>query len=345
MADIYGKIEREEYALSVCEEFPTKTKVGVEIELENMRGFHPRNPIFNKYWVISDDGSLRDNGMEIKTSKGFYGKDLQVAFDVFEEAIKEWDGEPSLSERTSVHVHLSMNYMTLKEFISFLTLYICVEKILFKVSGERDNNIYCLPIGTTHREDFLPLFETRILRNFAVKAYLNTPKYSAFNSSSLEKFGTVELRHHEGTADATRIKNWVKTLIQLKESSKVMDTTNLPSDISSIGFERWVKDCFGEMADYVSYPGYIEDLLQGARIAQDFLFSATIVNRSSAYFNHNRYLNTPDELKLIKIYAKKNGLDYSPIDELIEETNGEEEEYMGEEEDEEMPEHELEEGL
>jgi len=201
-----------------------RTGIGVEIEVENSC------LLFIADWVSCKDGSLRDEGMEYKTRFGIrvahvYKSlcDLKAVFDANTPHHK-------FSERCSVHVHVDVRFLTRKQLRSLLILYTIFEKLFFAVSSpHRENNIFCIPL----RSSLLTISGTED----PCEVVGNAEKYSAFNLKTIKEFGTVEFRHHEGTANPDRLFRWILMCVLLVTAAKKLDPQELQDMVCKLKYE------------------------------------------------------------------------------------------------------------
>ena len=122
------------------------------------------------------------------------------------------------TERCSVHVHLNVRDLEEEELHKLLILYSIYEKSLFSVSGNRQNNIYTIPI----------LGDSHLLKEFILRPYSGWNKYSALNllpiwghtGQGTARLGTIEFRHHEGTLETRQLLNWCNLIVSLKVFAK-----------------------------------------------------------------------------------------------------------------------------
>lgn len=174
---------------------------GVELEIEDVRGFRKDPP---PLFTIETDGSLRNNGKEFISHpanvetlvKGF--KDLH--------AVLNHSAKPQpFSDRTSIHVHVNCLDLEIGQARSIILWYALFEPVFFAlVEQSRRNNIHCVGLDQT----VLSRVYRRTLPHFT-QAW---SKYTALNVKPLTELGTIEFRHMEGHADATRFEDWLKIL-------------------------------------------------------------------------------------------------------------------------------------
>ena len=208
VGDFYGhKCKKLKYRTN--KEFPTQDAVGIEIEIEKVNDiYQPKVEGFINYWNTTGDDSLRNQGREYVTVSELWGEDITIALDLMKEflSLNKEGGYVEVSERCSIHVHVDVRDLLINELRNFLLVATAVEPLLFKVSGNRRGNIYCIPAsdfynGNKHIQMIAESKEDKC-------NILDTAKYSSMNTSALHKYGSIEFRHHEGTDDVNRIKNW-----------------------------------------------------------------------------------------------------------------------------------------
>lgn len=179
---------------------------GLECEIENLGNTETVN---SGRWTITEDGSLRNKGLEFITRLPS-GKDLLMEdFKHLHQAIKFRNGTINpFSERTSIHVHVNCLDLDHHQVKSIMQHYALFEPIFFKlVAPERANNIHCVALNQTvipesYRRDLTVL----------VGAW---SKYTALNLLPLKEIGTIEFRHLQGTSDAVLLNEWLTVLENL----------------------------------------------------------------------------------------------------------------------------------
>ncbi|MEO6066363.1 MAG: amidoligase family protein [Gemmatimonadales bacterium] len=204
------------------------TYVGVEIELENVSLKYSSIP---SSFTRIEDGSLKLEGAEFITIP------IKVCF--LEEELKRLFKSlrtSYTSSRCSVHVHLNARDLTSEELKKLLLLYCIFEKSLFHFSGNRWDNIFCVPLysypelvgkmlmGTTYEAEHLVGWYKYFALNLS-------PLWGGYNHESAAKLGTIEFRHMEGTTNTERILTWINLIISLKIAAKKLDLTELIENI------------------------------------------------------------------------------------------------------------------
>lgn len=195
-----------------------KEDVGVEIEVEFPETFNRTfsRDLMNK-WIVKDDGSLRNIGREFITPGAITlgalpGSLLYIGAEVQPWAIK---GSP----RTSVHVHVNVQSLTLPQLVTGLGCMIMWDNILTEFCGyDRVGNNFCLRIKDAERWVGMMInsYNRQTPFNFGRDREY---RYSSINCMSVTRFGTVEFRAMEGTTDPIRINEWTNLVYNLVHKS------------------------------------------------------------------------------------------------------------------------------
>lgn len=168
--------------------------VGIEVEVEAFGGKHSDFI----YWRQHQDGSLRNGGIEL-ISPALSGHNIDYALAELKDHLTRFN--PSWSIRTSIHVHVNVTHLKVKNFIALIALYAFFEEVLWTfVDPKRRGNPYCYPITT--------LTPDEVTLNAEIK-------YCAFNPAPAATYGTVEFRHLEGTSDSVKLRRWVQICSKL----------------------------------------------------------------------------------------------------------------------------------
>lgn len=190
--------------------------VGIECETEGDGLF----PIATDDWRSEHDGSLR-NGMEYITAP-IPPERVKECIQELHKLIKKGKGKVSYSFRCSTHVHLNVTDLEQEQVLSMILLYGMYENVFMNyVDKSRVGNRFCLRFqdaGALVHEVAKFFSNVRKQDQLAIhRLNQNELKYGAINLFTLRKYGTLEFRALEGTADADRISIWVNTLVKLRE--------------------------------------------------------------------------------------------------------------------------------
>lgn len=184
---------------------------GLEFEVESVRNTNTdcfKTPLNS----IKEDNSLRNHGQEVVTAPITFAQTLIAHDEVFfGKGMIYFKREEICSPRGSIHVHVNFADALEETVKQFIRLYAVMEPYFFDaVDSHRHNNIYCVP-----------LFSTHMLSNLVVlslpKLCLNWHKYTAFNIKCLSQFGTIEFRHLQCTMDKDIFARWMGMIHRLYE--------------------------------------------------------------------------------------------------------------------------------
>lgn len=277
---------------------PSNNLVGIEVELENV----PRDgnqPL--KYWTITRDGSLRNNGVEFILSHPTCGQTLIDAISELGTYLKKFS--PDASDRTSLHVHLDFRSSTVDQIFQFCMMYAVLERTLIKYAGgeARSNSIYCIPLHKSY-ETMIEMSRLNdraitakhskrakdIIVHECATAVNRSEKYAACNIKPLGNFGSIEIRIHKGEKDPARILEWVQMLLALKlyTDTVEIDFDDMFNHMSSDGCSGIIHNVFGSSVSrdlLVAQDGVEHDLSRGMRVAQDILHMWPMRDRGNVF--------------------------------------------------------------
>jgi len=241
--------------------------VGIEVEVEN----HELRQYPKAVWTATDDGSLRNNGIEWLT------RPIQARYapgalhNLMNEALMD---ECCFSPRTSVHVHVNCQDVPIEKISNIVLLYSVFEPLFYRFAGRgRNKNIFCVPV-----------LETAQLSGIADKRLNNVTdgwsKYSGLNLVPLREKGTIEFRHMHGTRDVAKLTKWVDMLTRLVDFVHKSDVGELRKLLH--GFDESVNvgllllDIFGTSnMGALGYTGYEEIRESVANMKQAFISTGT----------------------------------------------------------------------
>ena len=178
----------------------------------------------NNNWVIKHDMSC---GLEINTPvfKGWYG--LKQLISVIDAMSK--DGKIKSDKLCSLHVHVGISDLDVRELASVIAYWIKCEHIFFdSVPSHRKNSRYCHLVGMTD------WFDTDFdMDPMEIITRVSNTKYGSINAFHFMRGGgfsiphpesrqTVEFRIAENTAclDPYFTKNWIRLLLHFVEVTK-----------------------------------------------------------------------------------------------------------------------------
>lgn len=215
--------------------------MGIEVEVEN---YHPGSLTLefpNHYWGTTTDNSLRTAGIEF-ISIPLRGVFLVDAVEKLEKYLQKASPSHDFNRRTSVHVHVGVRYLTVRQLLNVLLAYLTVEPLLYafaeKYTGyKRKDNNFCVPIAQSALSLNLP----QILKESDTDEYLaiatlpkRWKKYTGLNLCPIATQGTIEFRHLGGTIDSKILLKWLGYLQNLRGFGKNTSTEELLTWIKSL---------------------------------------------------------------------------------------------------------------
>lgn len=234
--------------------YGTKAKsrllVGIEIELENALLVKELED-----WTILRDGSLKEEGLEF-TLPVWEKSAIDYLNHLFN-CLKD----PHPSSRCSVHIHADVTKFTLDQIKSLIALYTIFEKPLYKYSGNRWDNIYCVPVQTWA----IGLSITQL--GFKDLCYM-FKKYSGLHLFPEKgKLGTAEFRHMVGNTDPQYIFSWISIITDLVTYAQKQSYAELLERISDMRATSQYRELFLEIFDQnahlLQYPRLNKDIEEG----------------------------------------------------------------------------------
>lgn len=209
-------------------------KIGIEIEVESANN-HYAQP--DDYWKVEHDGSLRgpngerDGGREYVSRRPITFTEAREALEGLDAGFRKSRVKNTPSVRTSVHVHLNVQHLTLTQLVNLLCLYYVAEPVLCRYNGAaRENNLFAMQLMHA------PMIIEEITQSFSsrmVNGGRDALKYSALNlmplfaNNSRHAFGTIEFRAGRGIqtkpSDCYR---WVQMVEELYHKSLEFTTAD-----------------------------------------------------------------------------------------------------------------------
>lgn len=252
--------------------------VGIEVEVENANHTRIRH---NTVWQTHGDGSLRNGGVEFIT----YPIEAQYAPAVLQELMTDILAKDCcFSPRTSVHVHMNAQDLTVAQVVDYVMLYAVYEKLFYNFAGRgRINNIYCVPI--THTQLLNQLAE----RGVGAAAW---SKYTGLNLAPLGNrrdgetgYGTIEYRQMHGTFNVEKLCVWIDLITRLKTYVQKSTTKDIRELITSMDtgfdYQKLLGAIFGNVSDMLKYTGP-DEIYQGVLAAKSAMLSNKVTQRIAA---------------------------------------------------------------
>ena len=227
-------------------------EIGLEIECEGTNLFSA--PI--QWWQTHQDGSLRSHGdhppIEYVLRKPVPREDVPKALSYLTKKLNESGSTIDDSPRTSVHVHLNCQRLTIKQIYQVICLYLIFEERLVEFSGpDRIGNLFCL--RAKDADHFIQILEQAIQNENFNDLFSDNLRYASCNTASLGKFGSLEFRSMRGTVDQELIQLWVDLLTTLKDKALEYDNPrDIVDDFQRLNTEKFLQKIFGHRRDLMS---------------------------------------------------------------------------------------------
>jgi hypothetical protein len=239
----------EKFAMNIIKEHKIpKTQdnyIGIEIEmLAPNKSIEKMNEEFikarlHRYVNIGTDGSIRQDvdgskSMELRilVTESQLSSTLRQIFDVLKK------NDCYVNRSCGMHVHLDMRNRNPE--LAYFNLF-KVQDLMFNIQPlSRRTNTYCV----ANKKADLKLSE-----------FGEGERYKAINTTSYNKYNTIEVRLHEGTTKYRDVTNWVNFLVatvSMKEklSSPISDLNGLKSNYSSLLSDSNIKHFEDRLEEY-----------------------------------------------------------------------------------------------
>ena len=244
--------------------------IGVEVEVEG--DDLPRRV---DGWDTEHDGSLVGESREYVLSQPLTLVKAGEALDSLDQAYKNHGSVLCDSCRTSVHIHINVQTLTPTQLFNFMTAYLVLEEMLVKFCGEsRVGNLFCLRVRDAEHslDQYVLAAKTRELHPLGDENI----RYSAMNTNSVAKFGSLEFRAMRGGAGTRTIKIWMGLLFTLRNKSKEFaNPQEIIKHVSSVGTRQFIRDLLGTRSIHLAMdsPNLDQMLFDGMRNAQDLAYA------------------------------------------------------------------------
>lgn len=237
--------------------------LGVEIELEHIKYISDLSG--NTIHLMQED-SLKIDGQEFVTIP------LQLKY-IEIELKRLFSGvQGKETQRCSTHVHMNIRDMSVNQLKTMILLYMIFERSLYRFSGDRWNNRFCIPLQH-HIKTISTLF--RYLQAYTICTGYNLQKYAGINllpiwgkTGNSKKQGTIEFRQMKGTTDISYILDWCSLITSLKRYAQRTELQELITRIKEINTTSsylWLAlDVFKDKTSLITeQPTFVEDIKTG----------------------------------------------------------------------------------
>lgn len=196
-------------------------ELGVEMEVEEVRNISQLERVGGI--EIKRDGSLRgERAFEFVSARHM---PVDRTMDVWRELMHTLHSSapPLLSKRCSTHVHINIMDLSHVEFVRLCAVYAALEPWFVAAAGSaRAGNHFCLPWSvaphnlrtvvalTKMKGDLMPLIRDRLASG---------NKYSALNTLSATRIGTVEFRMGEAFDSFPKLQKWINAVVSVRRAA------------------------------------------------------------------------------------------------------------------------------
>lgn len=161
------------------------------------------NHTVRSHWKIVTDSSVSGNGLEV-VSPILQGEEglatvVKVLATLRENGLR-------VDKSCGLHVHLDMNRETVESIVSFAGAYVELQDSLDMIvapSRRGRVNDYCRPATLSESREGLE------------SGYGD--RFRKFNVMSYRRYGTVEIRHHNGTLSGLKVTSWIRLMLAMAD--------------------------------------------------------------------------------------------------------------------------------
>lgn len=256
--------------------------IGIEVEMEGL----PPVEVVAPNWIHTVDHSLRNGGAEFVIRQPIKVDRVREVVEALSSTLKKTKIKPIFSYRTSVHLHINVQDLTFRQYVTFVLLANLFEEALVDwVSPERAGNKFCLRAVDASAtlnglRNSIRRYQTAGGGNVGNPLGLihGDQKYAATNLMATSRFGSVEFRAMHGTLNSDEIEAWSKTLIRLKylASTQIKNPVEIVQRFSSMGpreFTRWALEGTAAEKPLLERKDLEYILWEGLRLIQDVAYA------------------------------------------------------------------------
>lgn len=255
--------------------------VGIEIEVEKATPDKVNQVISSNFITVTEDGSLRDGGLEYITCphKSKYTTNL------LQHLFKLLKSTHDFSQRTSIHIHVNARDMTPKQIRSLLLVYLTVERLLYRwIKHDRDKSIFCVPI-----------LETDLATYLLNKKQYNWMKYTGINLKPIQNLGTIEFRHMHGNGNVTEtIIPWLNMILSLFKFAKQYEYSYIRQRIFQLNttsnYYSFLYDVFGPYTDLLTHSAFHKDMEEGVSYIKTHSLTNTFAKKCATQHPESPYI-------------------------------------------------------
>lgn len=199
-------------------------RYGVELELIFRPGEYQMQQALNAAglvgWDVRGDGSLSSYGIEI-VSPVLMGDEGRAQIRTACRVIREQGA--TVDRSCGFHAHFEIRELTVDQIKSVVRGWVAQQDLIDGlVSPSRrteTNSYYCRPLGSSDLRRIEGCQTTSDLRTvFGTRHYVDE-RYRTLNLAAYGRYGTVEIRQHQGTADVEKILSWIDLGLAIIDST------------------------------------------------------------------------------------------------------------------------------
>jgi hypothetical protein len=264
---------------------------GLEIEVEGTN-----KEVIDPRWVMHHDGSLRGRSAEYVFKAPLLKFKVKPAL-VF--LAKELEDQPvDFSFRTSVHVHMNVQQLTLPQYLNVLYTYLLLEEPFINYCGrERKGNRFCLRLQDA--EGFLYYLQ----HLFRVDGFANlgaidedAVRYAAVNIYASRKYGSLEFRSMRGTLDVDVLTTWVEALDRLRTyAMKMEDPMAIHKQFMKDSPLAFMQSVLGDVSPAFEYPRAVRDMQRSFSLSLDlpYAYERSVEDQKNLEEKRKKLVNAP----------------------------------------------------
>lgn len=181
------------------------------------------------YFEAVEDSSV-NNGIEFRNDRPIIGREIDIALNNLQDAN---DNECNyVDDSCGVHIHfnaLDFGFVEMKSLLMTMsklqsTIYDSLPNDRIEHTDEYAKEITYSPIEIASMKDLPTLVKNYYSINnntFSTDKYCGA-RYVGTNLHARFYLGTIEFRYHEGTTDSSKIKDWIRFLNSIMNTSKTL---------------------------------------------------------------------------------------------------------------------------
>lgn len=282
------------------------------VELLNANGIRCRDAGYTHRvetgWKVVSDASV-SNGFEV-VSPPLSGEEGLA--EVLKIVSLLNDAGCDVNKSCGIHVHVDAHDLTAQHIANVYNRYRRHEADIDRLmpnSRRADNNRYC--------KSLTRLCELTARHDAASTCRERADRYYKVNLCSFVKYGTIEFRHHSGSLNTAKIKNWIRFLLQFVEASRPETESAVAPTVPTFrGKTRTIVEAIQERPCTVHELARMVDqsvVTVRSRIHAIRRRGLQIVNRAGRYV----IANTPDAERLERVQSNQPDSLWKQIDQSI----------------------------